>query len=115
VASYSILRRDIAERIAVLDPLPDPENWVFETARPGELIPALHRVTLNFRFDDSAARFSDEFVVFDTCTEELIVGAHTLQAWHIVLDFESESVIYRKTAERLRVEGAGICAHGPCG
>jgi hypothetical protein len=103
VASYSILRRDIAERIAVLDPLPDPENWVFETARPGELIPALHRVTLNFRFDDSAARFSDEFVVFDTCTEELIVGAHALQAWHIVLDFESESVIYRKTAEPLRV------------
>jgi hypothetical protein len=102
-ASYSIIRRDIAERISVLDLLPDPENWIFETARPGELIHALHRVALNFRFEDSNARFSDEFVVFDTCSEELIVGAATLQKWHIVLDFQSESVIYRKTAERLRV------------
>ena len=102
-ASYSVIRRDIAERIEPLDPLPDPENWVFETARKGELIQAVYRVTLNFRFDDSKARFSDEFIVFDTCSEEVIVGAKTLQAWHIILDFNTETVIYRKTAERLRV------------
>jgi len=102
-ASYSIIRRDIAERIEPLGVLPDPENWIFETARAGELIQALYRVTLNFRFDDSKARFSDEFIVFDNCTEELIVGAKTLQAWHIILDFQTETVVYRKTAERLRV------------
>jgi len=102
-ASYSIIRRDIAERIAALEPLPDPENWVFETARPGELIEARFAVGLNFRFDDSEARFRDEFIVFDTCSEELIVGAKTMQAWHITLDFQTETVIYRKTAERLRV------------
>jgi predicted aspartyl protease len=102
-ATYSIIRRDIAERIGPLDLLPDPENWVFETARAGELIQALYRVTLNFRFDDSLARFSDEFVVFDNCSEELIVGAKTLQAWHIILDFQTETVLYRKKAERLRV------------
>lgn len=102
-ASYSIIRRDIAERIEPLVLLPDPENWIFETARAGELIQALYRVTLNFRFDDSKARFSDEFIVFDQCSEELIVGAKTMQAWHIKLDFETETVIYRKTSERLRV------------
>jgi len=102
-ASYSIIRRDIAERISTLEPLPDPENWVFETARPGELIEARFAVGLNFRFDDSEARFRDEFIVFDTCSEELIVGAKTMQAWHITLDFQTETVIYRKTAERLRV------------
>ena len=102
-ATYSIIRRDIAEQIEPLGVLPDPENWVFETARPGELIQALYRVTLNFRFDDSKARFSDEFIVFDTCSEEVIVGAKTMQAWHITLDFQAEAVIYRKTAERLRV------------
>ncbi len=102
-ASYSIVRRDIAERIEPLDLLPDPENWIFETARAGELIQALYRVTLNFRFDDSKARFSDEFIVFDDCSEELIVGAKTLQAWHIILDFQTETVLYRKTAERLRI------------
>ena len=102
-AAYSILRRDIAERISTLDPLPDPEDWVFETARAGELIQALYRVTLDFRFDDSKARFSDEFIVFDNCSEELIVGAKTMQAWHIILDFQTETVVYRKTMHRLRI------------
>jgi len=102
-AAYSIIRRDIAEKIEPLVLLPDPENWVFETARAGDLIQALYRVTLNFRFDDSTARFSDEFIVFDECSEEVIVGAKTLQAWHIILDFTTETVIYRKTAGRLRV------------
>jgi hypothetical protein len=102
-AAYSIIRRDIAERIAQLEPFPDPENWVFETARAGDLIQAKYRVILDFRFDDSLARFSDEFVVFDTCSEELIVGAKTMKAWHIVLDFDAETVNYRKTATRLRV------------
>ena len=102
-ASYSIIHRDIAQRISSLEILPDPENWVFETARVGEHIQALYRVTLTSRFDDSEARFSDEFIVFDACTEELIIGAKTMQAWHIVLDFQAETVVYRKTAERLRV------------
>jgi hypothetical protein len=102
-ATYSIIRRDIAERIEPLVLLPDPEDWIFETALAGQLIQARYRVTLNFRFDDSKARFSDEFIVFDTCTEEVIVGAKTMQAWHITLDFETETINYRKTAERLRV------------
>ena len=102
-ATYSIIRRDIAERIESLVLLPDPEDWIFETAQAGQFIQALYRVTLNFRFDDSTARFSDEFIVFDECSEELIVGAKTMQAWHITLDFQTETVNYRKTAERLRV------------
>jgi hypothetical protein len=102
-ASYSIVRRDIAQRTATLELLPDPEHWVFETARPGQLIEARFAVGLNFRFDDSEARFRDEFIVFDACSEELIVGAKTMQAWHIALDFRTETVNDRKTAERLRV------------
>jgi len=102
-ATYSIIRRDIAEQIETLVRLPDPEDWIFETALAGQLIQAQYRVTLNFRFDDSKARFSDEFIVFDTCSEEVIVGAKTMQAWRITLDFETETVNYRKTAERLRV------------
>ena len=48
-------------------------------------------------------RFTDEFVVFDELSEQLIVGAKTMQAWKITLDFEEERVNYRKTAQRLRV------------
>ena len=102
-ASYSIVRRDIAQGIAGLEPLPDPENWIFETAEPGRLVEAKARVSLDFRFDDSEAHFSDEFVVFDELSEELIVGATTMQKWQIRLDFTTEKVEYRKTAQRLRV------------
>lgn len=102
-ASYSIIRRDIAERIAPLTPLPNPEDWVFETARAGDLIKTTHLVNLVFIFNDSTARFSDEFIVFDDCSEEVIVGAKTMQAWHIMLDFTTETVVYRKTATRLRI------------
>ncbi len=102
-ASYSIIRRDIAESIELLTPLPNPESYVFETARPGDLIRAQYRVIIEFRFDDSQALFSDEFIVFDECSEPVIIGATTLQKWHIKLDFENEEIIYRKTAQRLRV------------
>ncbi len=102
-ASYSIIRRDLAESLQPLSPLADPDDWVFETARAGQVIRAAFTVTLSFRFDDSAARFSDLFVVFDECSEEVIIGAKTLQSCGIVLDFENEEIRYRKTAERLRM------------
>ncbi|HEY9595125.1 MAG TPA: retropepsin-like aspartic protease [Spirochaetia bacterium] len=102
-SAYSIIRRDIAERIESLVPLADLEDWVFETARAGDLIQARYRVAVDFRFDDSVARFSDELIVFDECSEELIIGATTMQKWHITLDFTTETVNYRKTAIRLRV------------
>lgn len=102
-ASYSIIRPDVAEAIGTLEPLPDPENWVFETAQKGTLMRAVYRVGLNFRFDDSDARFSDEFIVLDGSSEEVIIGATTMQKWRITLDFEADVVRYRKTAERLRI------------
>ena len=102
-ASYSIIRKDIAEALSPLDPLPDLENWQFESAVKGFIIQARFRVSLDFRFDDSEARFSDEFIVFDDCTEEVVIGVKTMQAWHIKLDFEKEEIYYRKTAERLRI------------
>jgi hypothetical protein len=102
-ASYSIIRRDLAESLEHVTTIPDPENYVFETARPDDTIQALHRVSLEFRFDDSEARFSDEFIVFDECSEEVIIGATTMQKWGIKLDFDREEILYRKTAVRLRV------------
>jgi len=102
-ASYSIIRPDIAAAIGTLEPLPDPENWVFETAQKGMLMQAVYRVGLNFRFDDSEARFSDEFILLDGSSEEVIIGATTMQKWRITLDFASDIVHYRKTAEKLRI------------
>ncbi|MGO9409669.1 MAG: retropepsin-like aspartic protease [Spirochaetia bacterium] len=91
-ASYSIIRRDLAESLQPLSPLPDPEEWVFETARAGQLMQTESCVGLMFRFDDSEARFYDTFVVFDECPEEIIVGAKTLQSCRIILDFNNEEI-----------------------
>jgi len=102
-ASYSIIRPDVAAAVGNPELLPDRENWVFETAQAGQLMRATHRVSLNFRFDDSEARFSDEFILLDGCSEQLIIGATTMQKWGIKLDFESDVVHYRKTAQKLRV------------
>ena len=102
-ASYSVIKPEIAEEIESLSPLPDPEGWVFETARKGEFLRAIYRVGLDFHFDDSEARFSDEFIVLEGCSEEVIIGATTMQKWGIKLDFEAEEIRYRKTAERLRL------------
>jgi len=102
-ASFSVIRRDLAESLQPLTPLVDPEEWVFETARAGDLIRAQFAALLDFRFDDSEARFHSDFIVFDDCSEEVIIGAQTLQANRIVLDFEKEEIHYRKTAEKLRI------------
>lgn len=102
-ASYSIIRPDIAREIEEVRPLPDPENWIFETAEAGRELRATQRVAVDFFFDDSEARFSDEFIVLDACSEEVIIGATTMQKWSIKLDFESESVVYRKTAQKLKI------------
>ena len=102
-ASYSIIRPDIADAIAISAPLPDPEDWVFQTAISGQTMQATHAVRLNFRFEDSEARFTDEFILLDGSSEEVIIGATTMQKWGIKLDFEAEQINYRKTAEKLRL------------
>jgi hypothetical protein len=102
-ASYSIIRPDIAKSVETPRELPDPENWIFETAKAGQLLQATGRVSINFRFDDSNTRFSDEFIVLEESLEEVIIGATTMQKWSIKLDFESETIDYPKAAQRLRI------------
>jgi len=100
-ASYSCIRRATAESIAHLEPL--DEEMVFETADTGATITAEFSVHLSFYFPDTDRRFTDEFLVFDTLSEDLIVGAKTMQAWHIRLDFENERILYDKKMHRLRL------------
>ncbi len=56
-ASYSLIRRDIAERLGILLPLPQPMS--FEMAQRGATMMVRERVVLDFWID--GYRFSDEF------------------------------------------------------
>lgn len=56
-------------------------------------------VTLNLY----PSRFTDDFMVLDTLSEDLIIGATTMQKWNMKLDFENETVVYDKKMHRLRI------------
>lgn len=100
-ASYSCVRRSTAEKIALLEPLEEPME--FETADEGTYIPAEYVVHLSFFFQDTDRRFTDEFIVVDTLSEDLIIGTVTMQKWKIRLDFENEKVMYDRKIHRLRI------------
>ncbi len=97
-ASYSFVRRDIAERLATLEPLPQPMS--FEMARQGAALTVRERVVLDFWID--GYRFSDEFFVVDNLADELAIGATTMQKWRLKLDMEREDIIIDPSVTRLR-------------
>ena len=100
-ASYSCIRRDIAEEITQLDRL--EEIIEFSTADEGASIIADYVVHLSFYFSDSPRRFTDEFIVLDTLSEDVLIGASTMQKWKIKLDFDREEVQYDRKMHRLRI------------
>ena len=100
-ASYSVIRRETAERIAHLEPLSEP--FSFETADKGDFIVSQYGVILKFFLEDAPRRFTDEFYVLDTLSEDLIIGATTMQKWQIKLDFVNETVLYDRKMHRLRL------------
>jgi hypothetical protein len=73
-----------------------------ETASEDHYIEIKERVVLEFYIND--VLLSDEFLVVPNLTEEVIIGAATLQKWRIKLDFDQDKVIVDpKKTERLRI------------
>ncbi len=96
-ASYSFIKKEIAEKLANLELL--PEEMEFQTAENGRKIVARNRISINFYINGD--RFSDEFIVLDEISENVIIGVVTLQKWRMKLDFENEEIIYDKRVTRL--------------
>jgi hypothetical protein len=97
-ASYSLIRREVAEQLANLEPLPQP--MTFEMAEQGATVTARERVVLDFWID--GYRFSDEFLVLDNLSEAVVIGAVTMQKWRMKLDMEREEVVIDPSVTRLR-------------
>ncbi len=98
-STYSCIRPDIARAVAMVEPLPEPME--FGTAKDGETVEAREGVRLNFILQ--GYRFSDEFMVIEGLSEEVIIGAKTLQGWRMKLDFEAEKVIIDPRVTKLRL------------
>jgi hypothetical protein len=97
-ASYSFIRREVAEQLANLEPLPQP--MTFEMAEQGMTVTARERVVLDFWID--GYRFSDEFLVSDNLSEAVVIGAVTMQKWRMKSDMEREEVVIDPSVTRLR-------------
>lgn len=88
-ASYSCINEDKAEELEVFTQLHTPMRLA--TASEHVFMEINNRITLDFYKDD--IRLSDEFLVVPNLSEEVIIGATTMQKWRIKLDFEHDNVI----------------------
>ena len=88
-ATYSCINEDIVEEFEIFTSLHTPLKLA--TASEHVFMEITHRITLDFYKDD--IRMSDEFLVVSNLSEEVAIGAATMQKWRIKLDFENDTVI----------------------
>jgi hypothetical protein len=98
-ATYSCIQPLLAQQLGHVEPLPEP--MAFGTAKDGERLTTTERVSLNFYLE--GYRFSDEFMVIPELSERVTIGAKTLQAWQMKLDFENDEVIIDPRVTKLRL------------
>lgn len=98
-ATYSFMKREIAEQIENVVSL--TRALSFQTANPDAPVAPSGRIAVDFVID--GVWYSDEFLVLDRTTEELIIGASTMQKWGIKLDMEQEKVELTRRDYKLRL------------
>ncbi|MDZ7261617.1 MAG: retropepsin-like domain-containing protein [candidate division KSB1 bacterium] len=98
-STYSCIERKLAESLATLEKIAIPLE--FETAEKKRTIVAKEAVRLDFYLN--GYRFSDEFMVIPNLSEEVIIGASTMQKWRFKLDFENEEVIIDPRVTKFRL------------
>jgi hypothetical protein len=87
-ANLSCIHPDFTS-IAVLENL--GRTRLISTASEGHFIEVKEVVRLDFYLND--VLLSDEFLVVPGLSEEVIIGAATMQKWRIKLDFEHDKAI----------------------
>jgi hypothetical protein len=97
-ATYSYIRLELAKELEILIPLTTME---FSTADDKTTLKAHYVTRLDFYINND--RFSDEFIVINRLSSDVIIGAKTLQAWRMKLDFEHDAILYDPKVTRLRI------------
>jgi hypothetical protein len=98
-ATYSCMHADKASALEQLIPLPKPIS--LETADAEHFVRITHRVTVDFYLND--VRLTDEFMIVPGLSEEVIIGATTMQKWRITLDFEHDEIHVDPRATKLKL------------
>ena len=98
-ASVSCIRPDIAEMLEISIPLRKPLQ--ISTADEDNSMSVNEKVDLEFYIGEY--HFWTEFFIVPKLTEEVIIGAITMQQWRFKLDFENEEVIIDPRVTRMRI------------
>lgn len=98
-STYSCIRPELARKLEIILSLPEPMD--FTTAKEGEKLIANEAIRLNFYIN--GLRLSDEFMLIPKLSEQVVIGAKTLQAWRIKLNFETDEVIIDPRVTKLRL------------
>lgn len=88
-ATFSCIHADHAAALATLEKMRRPRE--IATAAQDTFLRIENVIRLDFYYND--IRLSDEFMVIDNISEDVILGANTLQKWRIKLDFEHDTII----------------------
>jgi len=98
-ATYSCIKPELAKKLGKLEALPEPKH--FGTAEEKRKVIAKRAVRLDFMLNGYT--FSDEFMVIPNLSDQVIIGAATLQKWRMKLDFENDEVIIDPKVTKLRL------------
>ena len=98
-ASSSCIRPELARELE--QPIPVEPPLKISTTDEKTFMEVNQEVVLHFYIDD--LRFSSEFYLVPGLTEEVIIGATTMQQWRFKLDFEKEEVIIDPRVTRMRI------------
>ncbi|MFQ5770975.1 MAG: retropepsin-like aspartic protease [bacterium] len=97
-ASASFIRRDVAKNLATIVRL--PKSWRFVQGDGKNEIIIQESIMVHLTINDVTV-FQQIFVA-NELSEELIIGADTMQHWKIRLDPENEDVIIDKKVTELK-------------
>ncbi|MBC8204679.1 retroviral-like aspartic protease [bacterium] len=98
-ASMSCIRPEIAKELE--QPIPLRQPLSITTADRNNHLQVNEAVMLEFYIDDY--RFYTEFFLVPNLSEEVIIGATTMQQWRFKLDFDKEEVIIDPRVTRMRI------------
>jgi len=87
-ARRSVIRRDVAEKIATI--VKFPVSFKFSLADGKTEIKTNLVADIMVKVDGRI--IFDQFPVIDSLSREIIIGANTLQSWEILLDAKNEAI-----------------------
>lgn len=88
-AAYSCISNEAADQLASFQKLHRPMQ--LSTASTTTYMQVQNSCRLDFYHED--IRLSDEFLVVPEISEDVIIGATTMQKWRLKLDFDRDTVI----------------------